>query len=69
MFQRFTAKCFYFTPIYLMRTLFIALIPVIFADYGHRQMIFLVLTMVVFGKIHATYQPWRGAIPNMLDVW
>jgi hypothetical protein len=68
MFQRFTARCYYFTPIYLIRTLFIALIPVIFADYGHRQMIFLVLVMVVFGFIHAKYQPWRGAIPNMLDV-
>jgi hypothetical protein len=69
MFQRFTAKCYYFTPIYLIRTLFIALIPVIFADFGHRQMIFLVLTMVVFGMIHSYFQPWRGAIPNVLDVW
>ncbi|CAK0840968.1 unnamed protein product [Prorocentrum cordatum] len=68
MFQRFTAKCYYFTPVYLIRTLLIALIPVIFADHGHRQMIFLVLVMVVFGFIHARYLPWRGAIPNALDI-
>jgi hypothetical protein len=68
MFQRFTVESYFFTPVYLVRGLFIALVPIIFADDSHRQVFALTLVLLCFGSVFAWWLPWRGSLPNITDV-
>jgi hypothetical protein len=67
LFQRFTVECYFFTPIYLVRNFIIAILPVIFADYGHRQVFLLCGVLMLFGFLQGWLRPWRGLLPNLLD--
>jgi len=67
LFQRFTVECYFFTPIYLFRNFIIAILPVAFADDGHRQVFLLACVLMAFGFVQGWLQPWRGLMPNLLD--
>jgi hypothetical protein len=67
LFQRFTVECYFFTPIYLARNFIIAILPVVFPDYGHRQVSMLALVLLLFGFSQGWLRPWRGFMPNLLD--
>jgi len=60
-------ECYYYAPIYLCRNFGIAILPTLFADYGHRQVFLLTVLLLVFGFLQAWLQPWRGFIPNFID--
>lgn len=66
-FQRFSVECYYFAPFYLMRNFLLALLPVIFANHGHRQIFGFSIVLLAFGFLQAMLQPWRGRLPNYLD--
>merc|ERR1712226_252434 len=68
MFQRFTVESYFFTPVFLARGLFIALVPIIFADHIHRQVLGMTFVLLVFGSLFAWWLPWRGSLPNLTDV-
>mmetsp|Transcript_51137 Transcript_51137/g.131895 ORF Transcript_51137/g.131895 Transcript_51137/m.131895 type:complete len:754 (+) Transcript_51137:206-2467(+) len=68
LFQRFEVDRFYYAPLYLLRSFLLALIPVVFANYGHRQVLFFCGVMIFFGMLQAYLQPWRGTLPNIMDM-
>ena len=67
LFQRFSAKCHFYTPIFLVRNFMIAILPVVFSDYGHRQVFLLACVLMIFGFVQGWLRPWRGLPPNILD--
>lgn len=68
MFQRFTVDCYYFTPIYLLRALAMNILVVVFANYGHRQVLSLSVMFVLFGSVMGWLKPLRGVLTNALEV-
>jgi hypothetical protein len=67
MFQRFRPQHYYFTLAYLARNVLFAMVPIFFADYGHRQIVLLSCVLLVYGLAQTRLQPWRGLGPNLLD--
>jgi len=45
----------------------IAVLPIIFANYGHRQIFFMTVVLVCYGFVQAWLLPWRTGLPNVLD--
>jgi fucose 4-O-acetylase-like acetyltransferase len=68
LFQRFTVQCYWFTPVYLVRNFTITILPVVFADDGHRQVFMLASVFMFFGFTQCWLKPWRGFLPNLLDI-
>lgn len=66
-FQRFSVECYYFAPFYIMRNFLLALLPVVFANHGHRQIFGFSIVLLLFGFPQAMLKPWRGYMANALD--
>lgn len=67
LFQRFTPERHFFGALYLSRNFIIAILPVVFADCIHRQILCFSLVLLALGFPQMYWQPWRGLHTNFLD--
>lgn len=67
LFARFTVPRYYYGFPLLLRGLLISFMPIVFANFAARQIMFTGLVLVVFLLVQAWWQPWRLLAPNLLD--
>jgi len=67
LFQRFTVERYYYGPIFFFRNFLMALVPVIFVNFAHLQVIVLAGMFVFFGLLSCSLKPWRGGTPNLME--
>ena len=67
LFQRFSNTCHWYAPFFLIRNFLLALLPVVFANHGHRQIHAFVIILLFTGFPQAMLQPYRGLAPNVLE--
>lgn len=67
LFQRFRVQRYYYGPIFLFRNFMMALVPVIFSNLPHLQVIVLAGLLIFFGQLSCSMHPWRGKPPNYIE--
>ncbi|CAJ1365250.1 unnamed protein product [Effrenium voratum] len=66
-FDRFSAHSYGYAAIFLLRNLAVALIPVVFVNSSHLNVLFLSLVLIVSTAIQTHLFPWRTYLPNLID--
>eukprot|EP00928_Gymnodinium_smaydae_P043532 TRINITY_DN29144_c0_g1_i3.p1 TRINITY_DN29144_c0_g1~~TRINITY_DN29144_c0_g1_i3.p1 ORF type:complete len:559 (-),score=57.75 TRINITY_DN29144_c0_g1_i3:53-1729(-) len=67
-FARFRQDRYWWGCVWLLRSLLLAVLPVLYPDDPYAQILMLVATLIIFVCMQATFSPWRLPLFNALEV-
>jgi len=68
LFRRFEPHAYFYGSMLMARSLCICMVPVIFRDNGAAHILLLSIIIAAFATCQSLLRPWRGNIPNTLDI-
>lgn len=66
-FQRFTPACYFYAVLYLLRSVLMAVPPVLFPSPGHAPLFCLTIVVAGFTCVQCWLKPWRTRAANITD--
>ncbi|CAE7513660.1 unnamed protein product, partial [Symbiodinium natans] len=69
LFNRFGSHAYYWGPYFISQKLFVAVVPIVFADSAIVQIMLLSLLMVIYLSSCCHVKPWATYLANLADVF